>query len=113
MSSDNPPEKITVMLESPGAAASPISPTALPKKVSKPPEGYKFVKVRKEDGSIVTVKRKLSPEELAAAGVNSGDDKTLKKTFKNSPKESSKGPPKGYAIGSAPTSPSPLALSVS
>jgi hypothetical protein len=36
-------------------------------KVSKPPPGYKFVKVRKPTGEIVTVKRKLSPEELGAS----------------------------------------------
>jgi len=29
-----------------------------------PPPGYKFIKVKKPDGTIVTVKKKLSPEEL-------------------------------------------------
>lgn len=35
---------------------------------SQPPPGYKLVKVRKADGTIATVKRKLTPEEAAAAG---------------------------------------------
>lgn len=33
---------------------------------SNPPPGFKLVKVRKADGSIVTVKRKVTAEELAA-----------------------------------------------
>jgi hypothetical protein len=50
-------------------ASSPKANVDKPKasKVSKPPPGYKFVKVRKSTGEIVTVKRKLSPEELAAS----------------------------------------------
>jgi hypothetical protein len=39
--------------------------TATKKRLSVPPPGFKFVKVRAKDGSIVTVKRKLTEEELA------------------------------------------------
>jgi hypothetical protein len=95
MSSIEPSEKISKAPESP--ATNPTSPKPAAKRVSKPPPGYKFVKVRKEDGSIVTVKRKLSPEELAASV---GSDVK--------PKES----PKEDVVKSSPTSPSLTVSSV-
>ena len=36
----------------------------------KAPLGYKLVKVRKVNGTIITVKKKLSPKELAAENTN-------------------------------------------
>ncbi|OIW25465.1 hypothetical protein CONLIGDRAFT_648490 [Coniochaeta ligniaria NRRL 30616] len=50
----------------PAAAPSRLVPTSTPN----PPPGYKLVKVRKPDGSIVTVRRKLTGEEAAAAGAS-------------------------------------------
>ncbi|KAK0716359.1 hypothetical protein B0H67DRAFT_610877 [Lasiosphaeris hirsuta] len=39
-------------------------PTLAPTQPAQAPPGYKFIKVRKPDGAIVTVKKKLSPKEL-------------------------------------------------
>jgi hypothetical protein len=49
-------------------AAPAVKPTQTKKPGTKktPPPGYKFVKVRYPDGSIRTVQRKKSPEELSA-----------------------------------------------
>jgi len=47
------------------AAAKPSNISGSPEVLRAPP-GYKLIRVRKADGSVVTVKKKLSPEELAA-----------------------------------------------
>jgi len=45
------------------APAEPNGPTS-PTPARTAPPGFKFIKVKKPDGTIVTVKKKLSPEEL-------------------------------------------------
>jgi len=54
----------------PSGASVPEAPPAqsAPKPTATAPPGFKLVKVRKPDGTIVTVKRKLSPEEAAGTG---------------------------------------------
>lgn len=50
----------------------PKSTTSMPQngaaKPKPPPPGYKLVRRRKEDGTMITVLRKMTPEELEAAG---------------------------------------------
>jgi hypothetical protein len=65
MASTIPAPEISTVPQSP-VVSSPVVKKPAPKRVSVPPPGYKFVKVRK-DGVIKTVQRKLTPEELAAA----------------------------------------------
>lgn len=81
-SSQTPPDTSTAKTTKPVA-----------KKVAVPPPGFKFVKVRKPDGTIVTVKRKLSPEEQAAqeATVNESSESSTSKT-KPSQNETAKSP---------------------
>ncbi|KAF2993855.1 hypothetical protein E8E13_000404 [Curvularia kusanoi] len=57
-------------VQPPSPAPEPTTPTpqngaAKPKP---PPPGYKLVRRRKEDGTLITVLRKMTPEELEAAG---------------------------------------------
>ena len=66
MSSTAPDIQPAEPLETP-AASTPKVQNPAPKSLTQPPPGFKFVKVRKPDGAIVTVKRKLSPEELEVA----------------------------------------------
>ncbi|KAH8646878.1 hypothetical protein BX600DRAFT_443848 [Xylariales sp. PMI_506] len=54
--------------ESPTALEAPNSPPQSPTRSNGPPPGYKLVKRRKEDGTIITMMRKMTPEELEAAG---------------------------------------------
>ena len=42
--------------------------------VARPPPGFKFVKVKKPDGTVVTVKKPLTAEEIAAAAQKSATD---------------------------------------
>jgi len=64
---------------------SPKVGTAQPKKrPAQPPPGFKFVKVRK-DGKIVTVQRKLSPEELTAQLASQSTVEAGKSSVPNSP----------------------------
>lgn len=55
------PEEPTV-----ASSATPVPSQSASASTPGAPPGFKLVKVRKPDGSIVTVKRKLSPEEAAA-----------------------------------------------
>jgi hypothetical protein len=65
MASISPTPEITTIPQAP-AVSDPVAKKPAAKRVSVPPPGYKFVKVHR-NGEIVTVKRKLTPEELAAA----------------------------------------------
>ncbi|KAH8671589.1 hypothetical protein BX600DRAFT_510254 [Xylariales sp. PMI_506] len=51
-----------------GGSAEPTIPKTPLKKPNRPPPGYKLVQRRKEDGTVVTMMRKLTLEELEASG---------------------------------------------
>lgn len=61
----------TVTSSSPGPGQTVESPTAAVRKPTKPPPGYKLIKRRKEDGTYITIMRKMSPEELERASIAS------------------------------------------
>ena len=61
----------------PDAASPPPDKGVTSRPPVKAPPGYKLVKVRKVDGTIVTVKKKLSPEELAAENTNTTAPATI------------------------------------
>ena len=53
--------------------AAPEAKQENPAPATQAPPGYKLIKVRKPDGTTVTVKKKLSPEELAAQGASKAE----------------------------------------
>ncbi len=55
-----------------GKQATPSA--SAPATVARPPPGFKFVKVKKPDGTIVTVKKPLTAEEIAAVAKKSATD---------------------------------------
>jgi hypothetical protein len=78
-------------------------------KSSKPPPGYKFVKVRKPTGEIVTVKRKLSPEELAASQTAQPNEEKTKASPSSNEAAKAKSPVSPTATTAASSPPkSPL-----
>src|ERR1700753_1614977 len=103
MASTAPSENVVEKLETPVTDPKPAKDAA--KRVSKAPPGYKFVKVRKQDGSVVTVKRKLSPEELAASQSNSDETKTPQIVTKEITKSVPTSPTTSSSAASPPKSP--------
>jgi hypothetical protein len=91
MASISPTPEISTKPQSPiTSTPTPAKKKRAVKRVSIPPPGYKFVKVSR-NGEIVTVQRKLSPEELAvqtaatASTSNPGANSNANTTAKDSP----------------------------
>ncbi|KAK0649541.1 hypothetical protein B0T16DRAFT_456949 [Cercophora newfieldiana] len=73
--------------EGPSSATSSTKPNASSTKPVKAPPGYKLVNIRKPDGSIITVKKKMSPEELAAQATPLEGMEAKPETLKSEVKE--------------------------
>lgn len=75
---DIPTVADTISATKPAVTSSNPSPTQLSgaspsttKRASGPPPGYKLIKRRKEDGTSITIMRKMTPEEIGMAGQKS------------------------------------------